>query len=69
MPRKHPTYGESLECIVAEAQATTGSRVEYEVYLDHALDWLDRGEANSVHAVVTDPPTACSSTRPSSSRR
>ena len=56
MPRQYPTYDESLECVVAEAQAAAGVRVGYEVYLDDALGWLDRAEADSIHAVVTDPP-------------
>jgi len=56
MKRAYPTYDESLECIVAEAETVAGSSVTYEVYLDDALEWLDRAEANSIHAVVTDPP-------------
>ena len=56
MRRKYPTYDESPESIVAEAGAATGSSVEYEVYLDDALEWLDRAKADSIQAVVTDPP-------------
>lgn len=56
MARAYPTYEDSLECIVAEAEAPTGTSVLYEVYLDDAIEWLDRAEANSIHAVVTDPP-------------
>ncbi|MFW6161780.1 MAG: DNA-methyltransferase [Planctomycetota bacterium] len=41
---------------MAEAEAPTGTSVLYEVYLDDAIEWLDRAEANSIHAVVTDPP-------------
>jgi len=56
MRRKYPKYRDSLEGIVAEASAPTGQQVLYEVYLDDAIEWLDRAEPNSVHAVVTDPP-------------
>jgi len=56
MGRKYPTYDTSLECIVAEAAAATGARAAYEVYLDDALEWLDRAASDSIHAVVTDPP-------------
>lgn len=28
----------------------------YEIYETDCLDWLQRGEQNSIHAVVTDPP-------------
>ena len=56
MGRRYPTYDASLECIVAEAAAATGARAAYEVYLDDALEWLDRAASDSIHAVVTDPP-------------
>jgi site-specific DNA-methyltransferase (adenine-specific) len=45
-----------VESVVAEARAATGQRVDYEVYLDDALEWLERAADNSIHAVVTDPP-------------
>ena len=54
--RRYPTYRDSLESIVAEAEATPATRVDYEVYLDDALEWLERAQPNSIHAVVTDPP-------------
>jgi len=56
MKRPYPVLDGSLECVVREAVAPSGLRVEYELYLDDALAWLERAEANSIHAVVTDPP-------------
>jgi len=56
MPRGYTIQDGSLECIVAEAAVASGARVAYEVYLDDAIEWLDRAPANSIHAVVTDPP-------------
>ena len=56
MKRPYPTYERSLEEIVGEAETALGTRVEYELYLDDALLWLERAESNSIHAVVTDPP-------------
>jgi len=41
---------------VRDAHSASGTVVSYEVYLDDALQWLDRAESNSIHAVVTDPP-------------
>jgi len=56
MKHKYPTYSGSVDCTVGEALAPTGTSVTYELYLDDAFEWLERAEANSIHAVVTDPP-------------
>jgi len=56
MARLYPTCDGSPDCIVREAAAPSGCRVQYELYLDDALEWLDRAAAESIHSVVTDPP-------------
>jgi site-specific DNA-methyltransferase (adenine-specific) len=54
--RKYEAREAIGERLAAEAASAYGPRVQYELYLDGALAWLDRAEAHSVHAVVTDPP-------------
>jgi DNA modification methylase len=54
----HGTYSE-MSATFALGRAPVQSRINgarYSVYLADCREWMDRRPANSIHAIVTDPP-------------
>lgn len=47
---------DTLSGIGAEYVGTKLNGTSYELYFEDCLTWMDRREANSIHAIVTDPP-------------
>jgi len=42
--------------IIQEQVSSKLRGVKYDLYLANCLEWMDSRPANSIHAIVTDPP-------------